>query len=136
MRGKAAAALGLVLCLIASCNSVATELLQEIPSPSGKLKAVIFEEIWMPGECALVVSILRSSEPLDSSTAALLVFDGFHSSRAPDSQPKLPVELVWLGESEIRVDYGDQLTLLRQNSDSRTGVRVTVEKSPCSEQGS
>lgn len=79
------------------------KILQELPAPQGKWKAVIFSR-----NCGATtgysthVSILPTTQPLTNSAGNVLITDIYASSPADES---LPLEVQWLGRDTLAIRY-------------------------------
>ena len=118
-----------LLCL--ACTSIAgdcgNEVLKEIASPGGKMKAVIFQR-----DCGATtgfstqVSVLSKDEKLPDEGGNVFAADTNHGE-APSGQGGGPVvEVSWLSENELMIKHDTRARAL-QHSQTPGGLRILYE---------
>ena len=120
-----------VFFVTSACTNIAgdcgNEVLKEVASPSGKMKAVIFQR-----DCGATtgfstqVSVISKDEKLRDEGGNAFAADTNHGD-APSGQGGGPVvEVSWLSENELLVKH-DRRARALQHSQSPGNVRILYE---------
>ncbi len=98
--------LTLILYILGCDGMCANEVLQEIPSPDNKLKAVVFQR-----DCGATtgfstqMTILKTDEKLQNTSGDVFSADTDHGKvpSGPGGGPK--IEVIWIGVHQLQVKY-------------------------------
>ena len=115
----------LLIVLWANLNSMITEncsnrIISEVPSPDGRLKAVIFQrKCGIDTPPSIQVSLLPTSEPLPNRKGNLFVAEG--------GVRRVGVTVVWKSPVAIDLSYTTDRSVLR-NASNLMGVTVSYTR--------
>lgn len=121
-----------LLFITASCTNIAgdceNELLNEVRSPNGKLKAVIFQrDCGATTRVSTQVSILPNGERLSNEGGNIFVADTDHG-KAPSGAGGGPsVEVRWVSENELLIRY-DSRARVFHSEQSLNNVEIRYEQ--------
>ena len=114
-----------------ACTNIAgdcgNEVLKEVASPSGKMKAVIFQR-----DCGATtgfstqVSVISKDEKLPDEGGNAFAADTDHGEASSGQSGGPEVEVSWLSESELLVKHDTRARAL-QHSPSPGNVRILYE---------
>ena len=99
-----------------------------MPSPDGKLQAVVFErDCGATTDFSTQVSLLQRGATLPDNPGSVLVLDRDHG-RAPSGPGGGPTVVVrWLADDSLAISF-DRRARLFQHTDSLGGVRIAYSR--------
>jgi hypothetical protein len=101
-----------LIAMTACADLCANEILAEVPSPSGELRAVVFErDCGATTGFSVQVSILRRGEPLSNVGGNAFTADAGHSLLPP-----LEVRAEWESDRALRLTYDPRLRTFTKES--------------------
>lgn len=133
--------IGIVLVLLpilSSCSSLCkNEIITELPSPDGKLKAVVFQrDCGATTDYSTQVSILKTSDKLANKGGNIFVADSNHGAAPIGEKEGLNVGVAWEGENKLLIKHHPKARLFKSRNKITIGfalfqsTNVSVEYNP------
>jgi hypothetical protein len=132
MYSKRISAFALIIMLVVFAGAClklpcANQILKEVSSPAGKMKAVVFErDCGAPTDFSTQVSILRSDQLLPNEGGNVFVADTDHDIAPSGADGGPVVEVSWTSESELLVRH-DKRARVFHFEPSVGSIRVQYE---------
>jgi hypothetical protein len=116
----------IVLPILSSCNSLCkNEIITELPSADGKLKAVVFQrDCGATTDYSTQVSILKISDKLANKGGNIFAADSNHGA-APIGEKGGPnVDVAWKGESRLLIKHHPKARLFKSKNKITIGFAL------------
>ena len=121
--GSSVAAVGLII-LSSGCGACGNRVVAAVPSPSGRVEAVIFtRDCGATTAFSTQVSLLKPGSSLRNESGNLFVADTNHGAAAGSPDGGATVLVRWLSEESLEVSYEPGARVFKAES-THGGVRV------------
>jgi hypothetical protein len=118
-----------LLIFISSCNDMCyNQVLQEIPSPDNKLKAVVFQR-----DCGATtgfstqVTILKTEEKLPNTGGDVFSADTDHGKVASDPGRSFKIEVYWNGSHQLQIRFPEKARIFLSAKEIKVSSGIKSE---------
>lgn len=104
-----------------------TRIATEVPSPSSRLKAVVYElDCGATTDFSTQVAVLKAGEEPEDSAANAFIADSNHAAIPVSSIGVIDVHVQWLSNVELKIQYPERARVFKHQNRVR-GVSVLYE---------